>query len=99
MIPKTQKNRNRCVMRHHLVADATEYPAHLTFQAPLVQNLMAFTQFVFGVVQSLCASMALPCLVPPTLSVGADFCRFVLGIFRAQRDQRLHLLVNVPYSE
>ena len=59
MIPKTQ-NRNRCVMRHYLVADPTEYPAHLTFQAPLAQNLMAFTQFAFGVVRSLCASMALP---------------------------------------
>jgi hypothetical protein len=59
MIPKTQ-NRNRRIMRHRLVANPIEYSAHLALQALLAQNLMAFTQFAFGVVRSLCASMALP---------------------------------------
>jgi hypothetical protein len=74
-------------MRHHLVADATEYPAHLTFQAPLVQNLMAFTQFAFG---------GAACLVPRTLSAGAFVVVSCSDFFARNQANDFHLLVNDP---
>jgi hypothetical protein len=51
MTPKI-KTRSKWVMRDHLVADLLiDPPPHLVFQALLPQNLMAFTEFAFGVVR------------------------------------------------
>ena len=50
----TQKieTRSKCVMRDPLAADLlTDPPPHLVLQALLAQNLMAFTEFAFGVVR------------------------------------------------